>query len=99
MTAGVIIPCMPSLAALVRHIRLSVSIYFGKYRSTFRGPTQSHRITETYDSDSTKASSVGHEHIGKYVPMVESAHLAQVNAAMVKKGSRGCVRSMVSSRA
>lgn len=84
MTAGVIIPCMPSLAALVRHIRPSVSTYFGKYRTTFRGLIQSHRKTETCDSDSTKASSVEHEYQGKYVPMVESRHSAQVNAAMVK---------------
>ena len=84
MTAGVIIPCMPSLAALVRHIHPSVSTYFGKYRTTFRGLIQSHRKTETGDGDSTRASSVEHEYIGKYVPMVESAHSAQVNAAMVK---------------
>ena len=85
MTAGVIIPCMPSLAALVRHIRPSVSTYFGKYRTTFRSLIQSRSKPETCDSDSTKASSVEHECIDKYVPpMVESAHPAQVNAAMVK---------------
>ena len=85
MTAGVIIPCMPSLAALVRHIRPSVSTYFGKYRNIFRGLIQSHKQTETCDNDTTKAFSAEHEYKGKYVPMVdESVHSAQVSAARVK---------------
>lgn len=83
MTAGVIIPCMPSLAALVRHLRPSVSTYLGKYRTTFRGLIQSHKQTKTCDSDSSKAFSVEHEH--KYAPMIdESVHSAQAPAARAK---------------
>ncbi len=83
MTAGVIIPCMPSLAALVRHPRPSVATHLGKYRTTFRGLIQSHKQTKAGDSDSSKASSVAHEH--KYAPMVdESVHSAQAHAARAK---------------
>lgn len=85
MTAGVIIPCMPSLAALVRHLRPCVSTYFGKYRTTFRGLIQSHKQTKTCESDSSKASSVEYEYKGKYAPMVDgSVHSAQAHAARVK---------------
>lgn len=85
MTAGVIIPCMPSLAALVRHLRPCVSTCFGKYWTTFRGLIQSDKQTKTCDNDSSKTSSVEHEYKGKYAPMVdESVHSAQAYAARVK---------------